>query len=378
MFKSKKKKLLQKAKAEALVAAMAKTTDTPVTSNTEHPIYSTDKNTTTTNSVMTTMPCKKKEEEQQQQQLKYSLLLDDFPQHDFRSSVILPQLNNRLTYQHYDNYTSPPLSPPPSTKSSDYQKSRSSDSSYESVDGTKHYRDLMAWRHQRNQNRYSNSLFGGKQRNRPKPRPLRTTTISVKRTTSVSSKQRRKRSTHMDEDQSSNPFDMEQEAEKQKEITQLFLQKQEHQKAQKQNGYIKDEGVEEEENALALSDTSIITPPASTTTEVRDNLAKASDFDDSEKESFSDDLDSEHNPDVEDYELDSDIEENYFFKDFSANEKQAKRQSKVAAVTQKRATKTISRFDLSSFAKDLHSNRLSVVQQQQMRESRVSINNAKK
>lgn len=103
---------------------------------------------------------------------KYKLLDDIQVAHDFRSSVILPQLNKDLDakkmsgqQQHLlklreipESPLSPPLSPPPSSDSSD---------------GTKQYQELAAWRHQRSQNRYSNGLFGGKQRGRPKPNQIK-------------------------------------------------------------------------------------------------------------------------------------------------------------------------------------------------------------
>lgn len=98
---------------------------------------------------------------------KYNLLDDIHLAHDFRSSIILPQLNKDLDakklskqQQHLEQLRelnesplSPPLSPPP-----------------QDLDGTKQYQELAAWRHQRSQNRYSNGLFGGKQRGRPKPK----------------------------------------------------------------------------------------------------------------------------------------------------------------------------------------------------------------
>lgn len=101
---------------------------------------------------------------------KYQLLDDIQVAHDFRSSVILPQLNkdldpNKMTrqQQHLQQLReipeSPPLSPPPQRLSEN--------------DGTKQYQELAAWRHQRSQNRYSNGLFGGKQRGRPKPNQIK-------------------------------------------------------------------------------------------------------------------------------------------------------------------------------------------------------------
>lgn len=99
---------------------------------------------------------------------KYSLLDDIHLAHDFRSSVILTQLNKdldvkKLTTQqkHLEqlrDLSHSPISPPLSP------------SSQEVLDGSKQYQDLAAWRHERSQNRYSNGLFGGKQRGRPKPK----------------------------------------------------------------------------------------------------------------------------------------------------------------------------------------------------------------
>ncbi|KAI9245167.1 hypothetical protein BY458DRAFT_529076 [Sporodiniella umbellata] len=67
--------------------------------------------------------------------------LDDIPlAHDFRSSTILPQLNTTLSAEH----STLPL-----------------------IDSAQYYEQLAAWRHEKNQNRYSNGLFGGKHRGRP-------------------------------------------------------------------------------------------------------------------------------------------------------------------------------------------------------------------
>ena len=65
----------------------------------------------------------------------------------------------------------------------------------------------------------------------------------------------------------------------------------------------------------------------------------------------------------ETYEPNSD-EENYFFQDFSANNPTKKKTTRNKS---RRSNKALSRFDLSSFARDLHDHRLSVVQ----RESRI-------
>ncbi|CAO3681361.1 unnamed protein product [Rhizopus stolonifer] len=70
--------------------------------------------------------------------------LDDIPlAHDFRSSTILPHLNTDIPTE-----SSPlPL-----------------------MDSAQYYEQLAAWRHEKNQNRYSNGLFGGKHRGRPNKR----------------------------------------------------------------------------------------------------------------------------------------------------------------------------------------------------------------
>ncbi|KAI8882298.1 hypothetical protein K501DRAFT_285956 [Backusella circina FSU 941] len=209
---------------------------------------------------------KRLQQQQQQQQQQHHVhvikkseleeykLLDDLKSaNDFRSSVILPQLGKDMTTASQEHLASSPLSMP-------------------SVDGSKQYQDLAAWRHERSQHRYSNGLFGGKQRDRPK-------ITSYKQT--------------IEEDEEDN-YHYEQEI-------------------------------------------------------VREDIA------------------DERHPDAileeEEYEPDSDMEENYFFKDFSANSqpKQPKQKSR-----QKKPTGGL--FDLSSFARDLHDHRLSVVQP---RESRI-------
>ena len=136
MFKSKKKRLQQKQEAEAAAAAAAAIAKVEAETS------------------------------------KYKLLDDIHLTHDFRSSVILPQLNknidpNKLVRQQehlaslrdIPETLSPPLSPPPTTAFGSLSEN----------DGSKQYQDLAAWRHERSQNRYSNGLFGGKQRGRPKP-----------------------------------------------------------------------------------------------------------------------------------------------------------------------------------------------------------------
>lgn len=141
MFKSRKKK--QQLKEAAAAAALQTNTQSEIKSEIETPS-------------------------------KYKLLDDIHLVHDFRSSIILPQLNKDLDPTKLSKQqshlaqlraipesptmtSSPPLSPPP----------------MKDLDGTKQYQELAAWRHQRSQNRYSNGLFGGKQRGRPKPNQLR-------------------------------------------------------------------------------------------------------------------------------------------------------------------------------------------------------------
>lgn len=70
------------------------------------------------------------------------------------------------------------------------------------------------------------------------------------------------------------------------------------------------------------------------------------------------DFSDDEEPMKEMYEPDSDTEENFFFQDFSADNKSTKKKNQ----TRQRANKALSRFDLSSFARDLHEHRLSVIQ----------------
>lgn len=99
--------------------------------------------------------------------LKEYKLLDDIKlSHDFRSSVIIPQLEKERKFN--EMFTPPtPLSPTPSIN----EPPQSPTSPV--GDASKQYKELANWRHQRNQNRYSNSLFGGKQRGRPTPSQLK-------------------------------------------------------------------------------------------------------------------------------------------------------------------------------------------------------------
>ncbi|KAG2235485.1 hypothetical protein INT48_007883 [Thamnidium elegans] len=210
---------------------------------------------------------------------KYTLLDDIHLTHDFRSSVILPQLNKDLDakklstqQQHLEQLResnesplSPPLSPPP-----------------QDLDGTKQYQELAAWRHQRSQNRYSNGLFGGKQRGRPKPKKF----------------------------------------------------------VSREDIHEEKEDSEEEEQVEKIKEV--------TTTSDLPTMIQEQEFD------FSDD----EEPMKEMYEPDSDTEENFFFQDFSADSKSTKNKNQ----TRQRANKALSRFDLSSFARDLHDHRLSVIQ----------------
>ncbi|KAI8886447.1 hypothetical protein K501DRAFT_331238 [Backusella circina FSU 941] len=93
--------------------------------------------------------------------------LDDISiTHDFRSSVILPQLNKNLDTKQFQSLQDLKIS---SSSSLNSRFEKDEPTSPTSTDGSKQYEELAAWRHIRNQNRYSNGLFGGKQRGRPKP-----------------------------------------------------------------------------------------------------------------------------------------------------------------------------------------------------------------
>ncbi|KAK4519702.1 uncharacterized protein ATC70_009942 [Mucor velutinosus] len=286
MFKSKKKRLQQKQEAEAAAAAAA--------------IAKTEAETS-----------------------KYKLLDDIHLTHDFRSSVILPQLNKDIDPQKLvrqqehlaslrdiPETLSPPLSPPPTCTS----RSSSNGGLHEN-DGSKQYQDLAAWRHQRSQNRYSNGLFGGKQRGRPKPSASR------------------------------------------------WLHD------------ITDQDVQEE-TIHENPETDITPPPVSTAPSneddivpsiqfTREALALDQDDEDDEDDEYLDDQDELQH---EEYEPESDTEENFFFQDFSGNSKPKKRTTNNLNGRRRRSQKVMSKFDLSSFARDLHDHRLSVIQP---RESRI-------
>ncbi|KAL7312857.1 hypothetical protein PS15m_008570 [Mucor circinelloides] len=236
-------------------------------------------------------------------------------------TIILPQLNkdidpNKLVRQQehlaslrdIPETLSPPLSPPPSTTFRS-----SSNSSLHDNDGSKQYQDLAAWRHLRSQNRYSNGLFGGKQRGRPK-------LSASKRGTDI---------TDEEEAIDENP---------ETDITTAPA-------PQKDN---------EEEAAPAIQST-------------RDALAMDEDEEDEEEEDEF--LDDRQELEQEEYEPESDTEENFFFQDFSGNSKPKKRTTTTNLNgRRRRSQKVMSRFDLSSFARDLHDHRLSVIQP---RESRI-------
>ncbi|GAN08543.1 hypothetical protein MAM1_0210c08057 [Mucor ambiguus] len=288
MFKSKKKRLQQKQEAEAAAAAAA--------------IAKVEAETS-----------------------KYKLLDDIHLTHDFRSSVILPQLNKDIdphklarqqehlaSLRDIPETLSPPLSPPPTSTF----RSSSNSSLYDSADGSKQYQDLAAWRHQRSQNRYSNGLFGGKQRGRPKP------------------------------------------------------------SASKRLQDITDQDVQEEtvyENPEADIAPSALMPTASnkdsdvipSIQSTREALAIDQEDDEEEDGEYSDDQDELQH---EEYEPESDTEENFFFQDFSGNSKPKKRTTNNLNGRRRRSQKVMSKFDLSSFARDLHDHRLSVIQP---RESRI-------
>ncbi|KAI8985357.1 hypothetical protein BDB01DRAFT_849938 [Pilobolus umbonatus] len=238
---------------------------------------------------------------------KYTLLDDIQLSHDFRTSVILPQLNRDLDPKRFQEQLStlretesmsPPLSP--SQKSIE-------------VTATQQYQDLAAWRHLRNQSRYSNSLFGGKQRGRHKL---------------TSNK-------YVDSDNDCMEVDEEDTNE------------------DNSNTHTDNDTMDDPKQ------TTFITPSQSSILlEKHQSLIKLKEEPQLPEE-----------PPIpeptESYELDSDLEEDFFFKDFSAEGKPI---HKKHGGRRRRSNKAMSRFNLSSFAKDLHDNRLSVIQP---RESRI-------
>ncbi|KAI8389396.1 hypothetical protein BD560DRAFT_443076 [Blakeslea trispora] len=202
-----------------------------------------------------------------QKQLDFNLLNDVQLSNDFRSSIIIPELNKDLdlTQQEHlallqDQSISVPKPP--------IMTNISRDPEAPSYDGAKQYRDLAAWRQNR-RHRHSNGLFGGKQRNKPK-----------------STKRHKER-------------------------------------------YVEERNHHQTEEHIAHNDKPTI----------------------------------EHNFIQENYEPDSDTEENFFFQDFSMDSKSPKPRKKNMA-RNKKSTNPSSRFDLSSFAKDLHDNRLSIIQRE--------------
>lgn len=283
MFKSRKKK--QQLKEAAAAAALQANTQSEIKSEIETPS-------------------------------KYKLLDDIHLVHDFRSSIILPQLNKDLDPTKLSKQqlhlaqlrdipesptmtTSPPLSPPP----------------MKDLDGTKQYQELAAWRHQRSQNRYSNGLFGGKQRGRPKPNQLR-----------------KLANDHEEDD-------------------------------------IAEEDTEEDK-APAITNNELPTPPLMATNAPLQSIINLiqEEADNSENED-EDDIEEEDDELLEEsYEPNSDTEENFFFQDFSSTTPPLKNKKKSGTRRKSRSNKVMSKFDLSSFARDLHENRLSVMVQ---RESRI-------
>ncbi|EIE75794.1 hypothetical protein G6F46_006465 [Rhizopus delemar] len=162
-------------------------------------------------------------------EVKQYQILDDIPlAHDFRSSTILPHLNTNIDVAKIEPH-SPSI-----------------------TDSSKYYEQIAAWRHEKNQNRYSNGLFGGKHRGRPK--------------------------------------------------------------LEHNNRLVSEEQEIEQETYL--------------------------------------------------YEPQSEEEENYFFQDFSAENKDTKK-SKRRVVKKTSTSQQTKPFNLSSFAQDLHDNRLSVIQSRQ-------------
>lgn len=90
--------------------------------------------------------------------------------------------------------------------------------------------------------------------------------------------------------------------------------------------------------------------------------------DDDDEEEDDEYLDDQDEVQHEEYEPESDTEENFFFQDFSGSSKPKKRTTNNLNGRRRRSQKVMSKFDLSSFARDLHDHRLSVIQP---RESRI-------
>ncbi|KAI7904521.1 uncharacterized protein BX663DRAFT_559542 [Cokeromyces recurvatus] len=182
-------------------------------------------------------------------------LLDDVSllTQDFRSSVIIPQLNKNML----NDKTTETAIDKNITKSNSVQ-----------CDGSKQYQDLATWRHQRSQYRYSNGLFGGKQRNRPKMTVVATT--KVKEESEVINKSHKN----------------------------------------------------SEDSPIPLLDAEFYQPESNTE------------------------------------------EENFFFEDFSSLNHKKEPIKKKSSHSNKN-TKAMKQFNLSSFAQDLHDNRLSVIQPRQ-------------
>ncbi|CEP19409.1 hypothetical protein [Parasitella parasitica] len=294
MFKSKKKRLQEKKEAEAAAVAAAIAKIEAETSK-----------------------CK---------------LLDDIHlTHDFRSSVILPQLNknidpNKLLRQQehlallrqIPETLSPPLSPPPA---STFRSSN--DSALFENDGSKQYQDLAAWRHQKSQNRYSNGLFGGKQRGRPKPVPRKRFNNIVYQ-------------------------NIEEEIVTNGQSTETFINLPDQ---------LAQESIDE----------------ASAINENEDKDKEEAVEEEEEEDNNNDEAEDEEELLQEEYEPDSDEEENFFFQDFSGHDTDRPRKRNPTTSNsngrRRKSHKAINnKFNLSSFAKDLHDNRLSVIQP---RESRI-------
>ncbi|KAG0164672.1 hypothetical protein DFQ28_000132 [Apophysomyces sp. BC1034] len=194
---------------------------------------------------------------------------------DFRTSLILPELGNDLPIAHGNTMAG---------------ESTLSETQHSCGDATRQYQDLAAWRAMRNQNRYSNSLFGGKQRGRPRMK-----TSQLKSTSPL----------------------------------------------------------EEETDPPSNTEPHLASPPPTPP-------EGSTPHDNAKNEHSSLEL-------LHEYENDNESVENYFFQDFAPTSDQQSTRSKKQT-TRVRSVKAMSKFDLASFARHLHENRLSVVQP---RESRI-------